>query len=598
MRKEADDIGPNAELAHWKARMVKFNSITDQLKSPTCKKVIGILNAVKSRTLLKVWKDLDNRVTDAANESKDNVKYLYTLEKFCEPLYRSDPVGMIPAIPGLINAIKMIYSISRYYNTSERMTSLFDGDKIWSQERSVLVKKLEECVHLDEAYQKCFHETKRKLQETPNEKQFDFSEMYIFGKFDAFCKRIQKVTDMFSIIEKFSMLEELRIEGMDPIIKRFSNILTQMQRKPYDILDHRKMEYDSDYLTFKKQIQDLEANLQQFIDSSFERISSTEQSLTLLGKFSQIQGMQLDLESKYHTVFVHYTRRDLEGVRKLYEKHKATPPIPRNTPPVSGAIAWARQLYRRIEMPMKLFEDTSVLETAEAKRHVRNYNKIARALIEFEALWYRAWYSVVDQEKSGLQATLLVADNDGNFYVNFDPQIHQLIKEAKCMQVLGLSIPDSIQNVCAKEMDYKNLSIGLQHILQSKKRTVERLSPLLRKAIGPHIEKLDMTLAPGLTALTWTSLNLENYLAANNQQLGKLSELIDKVLDITEWRIEHGLKKIAELALCDLPSEPEQWTVEAFLEKTDKRCGSVIATISNRAKLVENATRDLLDELM
>jgi dynein heavy chain len=95
MRKEADDIGPNAELAHWKARMVKFNSITDQLKSPSCKKVIGILHAVKSRVLLNAWKDLDDRVTDAANESKDNVKYLYTLEKFCEPLYRSDPLGMV-----------------------------------------------------------------------------------------------------------------------------------------------------------------------------------------------------------------------------------------------------------------------------------------------------------------------------------------------------------------------------------------------------------------------------------------------------------------------------------------------------------------------
>ncbi|KAJ3396765.1 Dynein heavy chain 5, axonemal [Lobulomyces angularis] len=616
MRKEADDIGPNAELAHWKARMVKFNSITDQLKSACCKQVIGILNACKSRQLLSVWKDLDNRVTDAANESKDNVKYLYTLERFCDPLYRSDPVGMIPAIPGLINAIKMIYSISRYYNTSERMTSLFvkitnqmitsckeyiyrdGGTKLWDQDRQQLLKNLTDCIKLNEAYQKCFHDTKKKLQETPQEKQFDFSEMYIFGKFDAFCKRIQKVIDMFSVIEKFSMLEKLCIEGMESLIKRFSNIMVAMQRKPYDILDHRKMEYDSDYSTFKKQITDLESSLQQFIDSSFEHISSTEQSLTLMGKFSQIKDMQLDLGSKYHTIFIHYTKRDLEGVRKLYQKHKDQPPMPRNTPPVSGAISWARQLYRRIETPMKIFkQNTRVLESSEAKKHIRNYNKLARALIEFEYLWYRSWYNVIDQAKTGLQATILVSDADGVLYVNFDPQIIQLIKETRCMQRLGLDVPDSVRNVCLKEKSYKSLNSGLQYILSSKKKVLSRATPLLRKAMQPHIDELDKALQPGMTALTWTSLNLDSYLHTNHTQLANLEELVDKLLDISECRIEFGVKKIAELSLLELPSDNEQWTVDIFLEKTEKRCTAVTTTINNRSNLIETASRDIIDEL-
>jgi dynein heavy chain len=249
---------------------------------------------------------------------------------------------------------------------------------------------------------------------------------------------------------------------------------------------------------------DLEISLQQFIDISFEHISSTEMSLTLLEKFGQIKDMQLDLESKYHTVFIHYTRRDLEGVRKLYQKYKDSPPISRNTPPVSGAISWARQLYRRIEMPMRIFkENSSILESSEAKKHIRNYNKLARALMEFEMLWYRSWYSIVEQAKSGLQATLLVADQHGTLFVNFDSQIIQLIKETKCMQRLGLEVPESARQLCLRESSYKNAYMNLNLILQTKKKIIERLPGILRKAVGPHIELLESTLQPGLTSLNW-----------------------------------------------------------------------------------------------
>jgi dynein heavy chain len=142
--------------------------------------------------------------------------------------------------------------------------------------------------------------------------------MYIFGKFDAFCKRIQKLMDMFNIIETFSQLSKLAIEGLEPIIKRFVNALSQIQRKPYDMLDHRKAEYDTDCSNFKKQVADLESNVQHFIDHAFDNIISTEHSIKLLSKFGQIKDLQLDLESKAQLLFAHYLKKDLAGVRKLY----------------------------------------------------------------------------------------------------------------------------------------------------------------------------------------------------------------------------------------------------------------------------------------
>lgn len=53
MRREADDLGPRAELDYWKRRLSKFSYLMDQLKNPDTKAVLGVLTAAKSK-LLKV----------------------------------------------------------------------------------------------------------------------------------------------------------------------------------------------------------------------------------------------------------------------------------------------------------------------------------------------------------------------------------------------------------------------------------------------------------------------------------------------------------------------------------------------------------------
>lgn len=88
---------------------------------------------------------------------------------------------------------------------------------------------------------------------------------------------------------------------------------------------------------------------------------------------------------------------DLDTVQKQYEKHKSAPPIPRNVPPVAGQIMWSRQLLRRIEAPMRKFnQNKAIMSTKESKRIVKTYNKVACTLLEFEMLWHQAWLKSVD----------------------------------------------------------------------------------------------------------------------------------------------------------------------------------------------------------
>ena len=53
------------------------------------------------------------------------IKYLFTLERFIDPLYTGNAESIQDTLPALMNSIKMIHTIARYYNTPERMTNLF-----------------------------------------------------------------------------------------------------------------------------------------------------------------------------------------------------------------------------------------------------------------------------------------------------------------------------------------------------------------------------------------------------------------------------------------------------------------------------------------
>lgn len=147
------------------------------------------------------------------NEAKDNVKYLQTLERFIEPLYHGTPETIKETLPALMNSIKMIHTIARYYNTNEKMTGLFtkmttemitrckwyilnfrkmargelnskrkgqpeSDDVLWNEELfppEELIPVLQSCIDLNQAYQKQYDFTKERLMNMPKGKQFEFS---------------------------------------------------------------------------------------------------------------------------------------------------------------------------------------------------------------------------------------------------------------------------------------------------------------------------------------------------------------------------------------------------------------------------------------
>ncbi|KAM8815689.1 dynein axonemal heavy chain 5 isoform 1-T1 [Rhynchonycteris naso] len=615
LRKEADDLGPRAELEHWKKRLSKFNYLLDQLKSPDVKAVLAVLAAARSK-LLKIWREMDIRITDAANEAKDNVKYLYTLEKCCDPLYSSDLISMIDAIPTLINAITMIYSISHYYNTSEKITSLFvkvtnqmisackayitnNGTaSLWSQPQDVVMEKILSAIKLKQEYQHCFQKTKQKLKQDPNEKQFEFSEMYIFGKFDTFHRRLTKIINIFATFKMYSVLQDSKIEGLEDLVTKFQGIVATIKKKEYNFLDQRKMDFDQDYEEFCKQTNDLHNELQRFMDATFEKIQNTNQALSMLKKFQRLNIPNLGIDDKYRCLLGNYGA-DIDMIAKLYTKQKYNPPLARDQPPIAGKILWARQLFHRIQQPMQLFQQhPTVLQTAEAKPVIRSYNRVARVLLEFEVLYHRAWLQQIGEIHIGLGATLLVkAPGTGELFVNFDPQILTLFRETECMSQMGLKVSPLAAALFQKRDIYKKNFSNMKMLLAEYQRVKSKMPPTIEQLMVPHLAKVDEALQPGLAALTWTSLNIEAYLRNAFARLKDLEWLVDRVNDLIEFRIETVLEEMSSMPLCQLPQQ-EPLTCEEFLRVTKDLCVNGAQILHFKSSLVEEAVNELIYMLL
>lgn len=253
---------------------------------------------------------------------------------------------------------------------------------------------------------------------------------------------------------------------MEQIIARFNTIVAGFKKKTYDFLDQRKTDFDIDYEDFKNQISELHNGLIQFMDNQFNQITNTHRALTLIKRFEKLNLPNVSMHDKYQHLLSQYSR-DIDFVSRVYQKSRLDPPIARDLPPTTGRILWARQLYRRIEQPMVVFEaNKTILQYPEAKQIIKNYNKISTVLFDYEILYHRAWIRQTEVVMSSLHASLVIKDLEtGEYLINLDPEIFVLIRETECMKRMKLDVPKEVDDLIVQQelykRNYQKIKVGL-----------------------------------------------------------------------------------------------------------------------------------------
>lgn len=421
LRRENDTSGPQDELEYWKRRAAQFSQMLAHMQEKEVQYSLACLRMCTSK-VMRGWQEIDTKITYCFNEAKDNSKFIQSMEACCHALYLDDPMDMRNSILGLFHTVRLIYSVSNYYNTSERTSSLMVKitnqmietcklyitqrykETIWTQERALVRRKLKNCIGLSDVYRNTYYEV-REQPYVPNRLPFAFSEHFVFGKFDIFCERLNKILCMFQLIDDYNTLFERRLEGLllgealEEAVATFDEAKKAILSRKYDYLDHRNADFNADYEMFLERTDSLKGSVATLIETNFESVWETPQCMRFLVRFEKVsRKIPLTMMDVKYQRILKYAEQEVQRILTLFRRQRDDPPVPRHFAPISGRITWCRSLVSHLRELVTSVTGHELMRTLSGTKDLENrYNSVTNILREYEEEIVNIW---LDQDVS------------------------------------------------------------------------------------------------------------------------------------------------------------------------------------------------------
>lgn len=71
---------------------------------------------------------------------------------------------------------------------------------VWDVPPATLLQRLDACKKLYQYYQECFNQSKQHVRSS--HRPFEISEMYVFGKFASFCRRLDQIQSLVDTLQQ------------------------------------------------------------------------------------------------------------------------------------------------------------------------------------------------------------------------------------------------------------------------------------------------------------------------------------------------------------------------------------------------------------
>ena len=429
-------------------------------------------------------------------EAKDNVKFLSTLERHFKHIEKGNFYTILDNMPSLLNGLRMVWVISRHYNTDERMAPLLSNiaDTIYRRVKADIKLSAMLSVDYTTARNKIqlakdvlvdwsdkYFAMRRKMESSESEHRWNFDRKELFLKTDYsrdICQDMLEIVEALDHFRKFLGPELKAVTGdsagIDQVLQRVESLTVPLKFAQEEKIFELSFEktWEAIMKKFRSSVVEIEKMTEQFIRESFTKLRSAEGAFDLVQNFQKISAggtggaLRRQISDRYTDILTQYLH-ELDAISLLFTSQKDRPPLYKNYPPIAGAIAWARDLYHRAKRPIVRFRKHGGLLINQFGEEVKEkYLIFARSVDSYINELYMDWESSVSATvaeklrqpvlRSIATYTLPVKNEKGvvdfvlpppPYRVSFSHELKMIIRESRYLDKLGFHIPDPALNV-------------------------------------------------------------------------------------------------------------------------------------------------------
>lgn len=327
---------------------------------------------------------------------------------------------VIDTIPSMMEALRLVWIISRHYNVDEKMIPLMERI-IWELTERVtrvlhvrtlftenslseIKKKTSEAKAMLELWKSSYFHVRAKIEASGRGVRWEFDRKRLFDRTDYLATICQDLYSAAEVLEEFHNIfcaEMISVTGnrerVEAILSKVNRLYDPIQQCSFDpYLSKNASDWRTLTRDFAREVVVIEVEAKRFIDEAFKKLRSAEGAFDMLVRFKHVKSRQAinnQMMKKFGDILMQYDRQ-VETMNGIFQDRRNDPPLYKNQPPAAGFIIWEKSLFHRMKRTMVRFKTMAEMIESEMGRAIQGkYLSIGMEMRTVSLQKHARWYA-------------------------------------------------------------------------------------------------------------------------------------------------------------------------------------------------------------